>query len=270
MRKTLAAEPPLTFAFLPGIPRSFTGDKMLETLNRLSEGTLFFGSRAVDMDHAPQNPMVIYNGDVHPDRLCLMMFAGDVKPRFFTNSIIKQDIFYHKARITGADRNRLISIDNMPAEKYMEKIGVLENGQIETIVAFPILADPQDGTEPQLLVFTNIDPDGTLICVSNVIANGTLSIGTPTTAIVLENAIDTLNQIKQVPEQNGLLIFSCISRNIALADPVSEMETVQEQLRGSASPFLFTYSGGEICPRYGANNEPINRFHMYAIVACVF
>jgi len=170
MREPLTAEPPLTFAFLPGIPRSFTGDKMLETLDRLAAGTRFFGSRAIDMDHTPQAPATIYNGGAHPDRLCLMMLAGDVKPRFLTNSIIKQDIFYHKARITGAEGNRLISIDNMPAVKYMEKIGVLENGAIEAIAAFPILADPQDGREPKLLVFTGIDPDGAMICVSNVTA----------------------------------------------------------------------------------------------------
>jgi hypothetical protein len=270
MREPLAAEPPLTFAFLPGIPRAFTGDKMLETLDRMAAGTRFFGSRAIDMDHTPQAPATIYNGGAHPDRLCLMMLAGDVKPRFFTNSIIKQDIFYHKARITGAEGNRLITLDNMPAEKYMEKIGVLENGQIDAIAAFPILANPQDGTEPQLLVFTGVDPDGAMICVSKVIAGGILSIGTPTTAIVLDNAADIINQIKQEQERNGLLIFSCISRNMALSDPLSEMKTVRELLRGSSAPFLFAYSGGEICPRYKADNELVNGFHMYAIIACIF
>jgi hypothetical protein len=103
-----------------------------------------------------------------------------------------------------------------------------------------------------------------------VIADGILSIGTPTTAIVLDNAADVINQIKQDPAQNGLLIFSCISRNMALADSMSEMETVRELLRESPSPFLLAYSGGEICPRCGANNKLINRFHMYAIVACIF
>jgi hypothetical protein len=270
MRKTLAAEPSLIFAFLPGMPHSFTGDKILEILDRLSGGIPFFGSNAVDIDHAVQRPMTIHNGTAHSDRFCLMMLVGNIKPRFFINTIINHDIFYHKARITAAEENRLISIDDMPAVKYMEKIGILENGALETISAFPMLADPQDGGEPKLLIFTSIDSEGAMICISKVSKGSVLSIGTPTTALVLDDAMDLINKIKQEQGQNGLLIFSCVSRDMALADPLSEMETVREQFRDSSTPFLFMYSGGEICPRHETNNKTTNMFHAYAIIACIF
>lgn len=270
MRGSLTAEPSLAFALLPGDPCPFTGDRILETLDRLSGGVPFFGTTAIDMDHAGQPARLIHNGAAYSTRLGLVILAGGAKPRFLINSIVKQNIFYHKARITGAEGNRLISIDNMPAVQYMEKIGVLENGVIEALAAFPVLADPRDGREPRLQVFTGIDPDGALLCVSNVTAGSLLSIGTPTSGIVLESAAEIAAKIKEEQGQNGLLIFSCVSRNMALADPLAEMEALRKQLQDYPAPYLFAYSGGEVCPQYGPDSGTINKFHMYAIIACIF
>jgi hypothetical protein len=48
------------------------------------------------------------------------------------------------------------------------------------------------------------------------------------------------------------------------------METAREQFSDASLPWLFVYSGGEACPRYEADGETANKFHMYAIIACVF
>jgi hypothetical protein len=269
LRTPLKADPPLSFAFIPNLAY-FTGDRMVEILDRLSGGALLFGSRAIDLDH--RSPMVIYNGEAYSDRICLMMPAGHMEPRFFVDSVINQNIFYQKARISSAKDNRLIAIDNMSAVDYMEKIGIVKREVIESLLAFPILADSNDGTEPKLLIFPQIGPDGSLISISKVPEGGTLSIGFPTAELVLKSAKNLANTVKQEQNRSGVLFLSCFSRNMSLSDPGSEMRKIRKYLADFPYPYLFLYSGGEICPwnRNEGAGKLINRFNTYALVACTF
>jgi hypothetical protein len=270
LRAPLDADPSLIFALLPKFPR-FTGNRVVEILDRLSGGAPLFGSVAVDLDH--HSSMIIHNGEAYHDRVCLLMLTGHTEFRFFTTSVITQNIFYQKARITSAEGSRLFTIDNLPAAEYMRKLGVIEGDMIEALLAFPILADPNNGTEPRLLIVNGISPDGSLNCASEVPVDGSLSIGFPNARLVLKTAEETANTIKQEQKQNGILFFSCISRSLALADPRSEMKKVRKRLADSSMPFLFVYSGGEICPRNREGISPSgidNKFNIYALVACIF
>jgi hypothetical protein len=66
------------------------------------------------------------------------------------------------------------------------------------------------------------------------------------------------------------LIFSCISRSVALADPLAEMALVSAQMRDAGMPYVFLYSGGELSPRSDpSGNVQGNRFYQYALIACV-
>jgi hypothetical protein len=268
MRTPVAADPSLYFAFFPDIP-SFTGDRIVEILDRLSGGVHLFGSVAVDLDHG--SPMVIYNGEAYQDRICLMMPSA-IAPRFFIDSVIKHGIFFQRAHITSAKGNRLISINNIPAVEYMKEIGIIKKDIVAAPVAFPIMADPCDGTEPKLLIFSKLDSDGSMICISNVPADCSLVIGFPTDDMVLKTAQDLANAvIRSEPLQNGALFFSCFSRNMALSDPESEMESIRKCMEGSSLPFLFIYSGGEICPwKKDDGGGLLNNFNIYALVACTF
>jgi hypothetical protein len=272
MRSSLEVSPPLTFAFLPRSP-SFTGDQMFEILNRQSGGAFLYGSCAFDLDH--NSPMIIHNGEAYPDRMCLMMVVGPTEPRFFIDSVIKQEIFYQRAHITSAKGNRLLTVNDMPAVEYMTKIGIIKDGFVGALLAFPILADLNDGSEPRLLIFTGIGPDGSLVCVSNVPNDASLSIGFPTTDLVLKTAEDVAGLVKaeqsrQARTDGGALFFSCVSRNLTLIDTASEMEKIRESMADSSQPYIFIYSGGEICPWKNDEISFVNGFHVYALIACTF
>jgi hypothetical protein len=74
-----------------------------------------------------------------------------------------------------------------------------------------------------------------------------------------------------MPNQNGLLIVSCFSRILTLQDPLEEITLVLKQLRDWPVSCVFFSSGGEICPLFsGEQDKPINTFHQFTIVACVF
>ncbi|MDR3200114.1 MAG: FIST C-terminal domain-containing protein [Spirochaetales bacterium] len=266
---TLGSPPSLMFTFLP-LLTGFTGDFAVGVLDRLSGGVPVFGSVSLDMDTEMRSPMTIYNGEAYEDRLTLMVLSGETRPDFFLDSVPERNISNQKAVITAAEGSLLISIDNMPAVDYMQKIGLIVDGRINALFAFPVLADSHDGTEPKILTFYELGGNGSLVCASRVPVGATLHIASPTTDMVLETAVDITNAIKKNKNWNGLLIFSCISRNMTLADPMDEMKMIAEQLRDSSGPYVFIYSAGELCPRRGENGNLSNCFNLYSIIACTF
>ena len=49
-----------------------------------------------------------------------------------------------------------------------------------------------------------------------------------------------------------------------------EIELIQKELGDFPNPYLFLYSGGEICPQYTNSGEIVNRYNQYALIACQF
>jgi hypothetical protein len=261
-------QPSLMFVFQPLLP-GFTGDLAINILDRLACGAPLFGSVAFDVDTKVRSPMTIHNGAASLNRLALMLLYGDIAPNFFLDSIPERIISNQKAVITAASGNRLIGLDNMSAAAYMEKTGLLSaNNLVQSLFAFPLLVDPHDGSKPKPLTSYDVGQDGSLICSAPVPAGATLNICFPTSDLVLGTAVDITAAVRKQNSVSGLLMFSCVSRSVMLPDPKIEMETIQEQLRGFPAPYLFVYSGGEICPRRGKNGEMHNGFHLYIISAC--
>jgi hypothetical protein len=72
------------------------------------------------------------------------------------------------------------------------------------------------------------------------------------------------------PAPSGMLIYSCISRNMCLgSDLFAELELVQ-QVAGKKASLMMAYSGGEICPTRMNESSAINRFHNNAFILCIF
>jgi hypothetical protein len=67
-----------------------------------------------------------------------------------------------------------------------------------------------------------------------------------------------------------MLVYSCISRMMALGgNSFGELELVA-RLTGGRVPCLMAYSGGEICPTQVVGGGATNRFHNNAFIACLF
>jgi hypothetical protein len=243
---------------------------VIDTLDRESKGVPVFGTLAVDFAEDVRSPMTLYNGGAYPDRLSLISLSGDLKPKFFTASLPGEQRLNQKALITKSEGNRLITLDNKPAEEYLEKVGLHTKGSSEALYGFPIVVDYPDSKEPRVFTIYKINDDGSLVSETSMPEGGVLSIGNVTSDLVFETAVRITDLIKNEADQNGFLLFSCFSRSVILADSQSEIKLIQKRLGDFSKPYFILYSGGELCPLYGEAGQTMNRFHQYTIIGCTF
>jgi hypothetical protein len=260
LRLIFALEPMLT---------DLNDDTITAALDRAGGGVPVFGTCAMDIDTKLRNPKTFYGGASYTDRLALLLISGPLSPRFFSALYPHNGMFAQAATITAAWNNRIISINNMPAVFYLEKTGLIHQGVSEALFVIPFLVDYGDGSGSQTVVVSSVDREGGLVCTRTIRAGGTLNIGSTTADYVLETARSLVRTIIKEDQRSALFMFSCFSRNVALGDPLEESRVIQEELAGFPVPYTFCYSGGEICPQYTGPERTVNRFHQYALVACL-
>jgi hypothetical protein len=263
------AGPPNLILTLQPLLDNFGGDVIVKFLDRLSGGAPVFGTGALDVAAGIRSPMTIYNGTAYSNRLALLLISGGVSPKFAIDSTGEQRTHSQKALITAAEGNRIISINNIPAAVYMEKLGLISNGMVNMLYAFPLSIDNHDGEKSSLCIIVSIDQDGSLTCGNSVSTGSTLHIGCPSAEAVLKTTANITGLARKEPDRDLLFIFSCFSRSVVLVESSEEMTFVKKELAGLPFPYLFLYSGGEICPAGHETGRPVNRHYNYAIVSCL-
>jgi hypothetical protein len=262
----LHTPPSLILIFIPSL-YNLAGDMVVGVLDRESRGVPIFGTGALDVDTKIRTPKTIYRGKAYSDRMPVLLFSGNLNPRFFIDSVWQHNIHTQKALVTSAEGNRMITVNNIPAAEYMRKIGLITEERMDMLFVFPLAIDSGGGL-PNLFIIYGINDDGSLNCSANTPSGSILHIGSPGSGEVVNTAKNITGAVK---EANGTaaLIFSCFSRSVILTNPRDEMEAIQEDLRDSSSPYMLAYSGGEICPVYNEKQEAVNQYHNYYIFACV-
>jgi len=264
---SLGAEPALIFAFPPTM-LLLTGDVMTAALDRACGGIPVFGAVALDMVVQIRNPKTIYNGAAYSDRMAILLFKGPVKPRFYSVLYPENSYFVQDAVITSAEGNRIITINNEPAVSFIKELGLLQSNDQGFILAIPLVIGDHD---PRVVIMHGIGPAEELICSVSVQVGAVLNIGAITANNVLDSAKELVQDIKKNSTGAGLLIFSCFLRNVVLGgNSREEIELIQKELGDYPNPYLFLYSGGEICPQYANSGENVNRHYQYALIACQF
>ena len=264
------AEPSLVFAFPPTI-MDLTGDVMLSALDRACAGIPIFGTEALDVAVHVRNPMTIFRGAAYRDRMAVLLFRGAVKPRFQCFAFPAKSVISQDAVITGAEGNRILSINNGPADSFMKEMGLFQDNQHAITPAIPLVIEGGGNPEPKVLIVHAIGSNGELICGSQVRAGCTVNIGSITSDYVFESLNALIQEIKKNGEGDGLFVCSCFSRSIVLGgNPLAEMEMFQKELESMSCPYLFLSSGGEPCPHYTEEGGLVNHMHQYALTACQF
>jgi len=264
---SLDAEPALIFVFPPTM-LSLTGDVMTAALDRACGGIPVFGAVALDIAIQIRSPRTMYQGAAYSDRMALLLFKGPVKPRFYSVLYPEKSYFVHDAVITGAEGNRIITINNEPAVSFIKEMGLLQSDEQGFVMAIPLVIGDHD---PRVIVMHGIGPAGEIICSVSVQVGAVLNIGAITANNVLESAKTLVQDIKKNGTGAGLFIFSCFLRNVVLGgNSREEIELIQKELGDFPNPYLFLYSGGEICPQYTNSGENVNRHYQYALIACQF
>jgi hypothetical protein len=269
LESSLDEKPSLIFALEPRLLEP-SGDVLTAALDRACNGIPVFGTVALDINKKTMQAKTIYNGVAWEDRMTLLLFSGPVNPRFFSVLIPKKDIFPQNAIISEVKGNRIYSINNISALAFLTDMGLLQSDALEMSYVIPLIVEYPDREEPEILVIEKVADDGSLICGKKTKVGGILNIGSLSAGYVIESAAILARAIKAVEGRSGLFIISCFSRSVILGgELLAEIHTISSELADFSIPWLFFYSGGEICPQHTKNGKTINRYMQYSITACL-
>lgn len=267
--KKLPGKPSLILTFAP-LLFDIAGDYLVEAFDAITGGIPIFGTLAVDHTVDYSTAGTFYRGKANKDTLSMILIYGDIDPVFSIASVSDEKILGQKAIITESDGNILKGVNGMSVLKYLQSIGLAPNGKVEGLNAIPFIIDYNDGTKPVTRAIFAITPEGHAVCGGVMPVNATLGIGYIDHDDVLSTTKNSIDKILEQNKNNGLLVFSCIVRNLVLGfDVLAEMEEVDKNIHEKI-PFFMAYSGGEICPVYDEKGSPVNRFHNDTIISCLF
>jgi hypothetical protein len=265
----LPGKPAMIMGFLPLI-LTVGGDRVVSALDQISGGVPQFGTVTVDNTPEYFTASVIYNGQITREGMAMLLIYGDFKPTYYVASVSDSKIMMKRAVITASQNNIIYQVNNTPILDYLESLGLSSGGVVEGANAIPFIIDYNDGTKPIARSIISGLPDGGVACAGVAPTGATLSIGSIDYADVMNTSSGIVKKALEAGKPNGLILFSCLTRNLALGmESDAEMRNVQACMDGAA-PYQFTYSGGEVCPVYTPDGRLVNRFHNATFVACVF
>jgi hypothetical protein len=214
-----------------------------------------------------RRPLVIFNGEAYPESCAIAMMSGNVNPRFFSESVPENKILRRKAIVTESDENCLRKINGAPASEFMEAHGMIRDGNIWGAKVIPFIIDFNDGTPWTVRVLNIITPDGFLILGGEAKENSTIEL----CAVESDDIVNTASYLADAVSAGNydfLIIASCVTRNFILElDNGAEIAIFRSRL-GGRLPFLFLYTGGEICPVVYDGESCLNRFHNLTLTCC--
>jgi hypothetical protein len=262
-----AEKPALLVPFLPFLVK-VGGDEIVEQLDAASGGVPAFGTLAISNEPDYSRSYTILNGELHPSALVLLALFGDVKPVFHTVSVEEKSLFKQKAVVTGAYRNVLQTVNNMPAVKFLETVGLAENGDASGLEPTPFILTLEDGSRLIRACF-GTDDTGALFMAGAVPLHSTLTIAALDAEAVVRSTGEKLREIRGEASGRGVLIYSCAGRNYALTtNAMAEHEEAAASMEES-TPFHFVYSGGEIFPSFLKDGGIANHLQNDSMIVCI-
>ncbi|MDR2503088.1 MAG: FIST C-terminal domain-containing protein [Deltaproteobacteria bacterium] len=267
---SLSSAPVLILTYVP-FSRNFSGERLVEYLNRVSGGVPIFGPVVSDPHGDFSEAYTIHNGEHFKDRLPLALLAGPIRPSFFLASSSEDKVHGKQALITDSDGVLLKEVNGVNALAYLESIGLISNGVLDERVSItiPLIVDYHDGSKPSARGIYSVTPEGYIFCGGEVPKGASFALGDLDVHGILDSAAQTMKEIMAVRHKNGLLVSCCITRGLALGEtPLEEAQKIHEHA-GDALPYQLCYAGGEFCPVYNSAGEVVNRFHNFTFTACL-
>jgi hypothetical protein len=258
-------KPALFLSYFP-LMNTMSGDMILSAIDEATGSIPLFGMTTVDHTADYSSAKTIYNGNGYSEMLVLCAVFGTPKVEYAIASIDDSNIRKQKAIITESNGNTLIGVNGKLAIAYLEEIGYSKEEVCSGLGIVPLVIDYMDGRKPVVRAVFTHTPEGHVVCGGKMPVNATLGIAKHMEkSDVLKTTSVTLRTL--VEKGNTILSYSCIARYLVLGmDNTAEAETLIETV-GDAN-YLFSYSGGEICPMPDAKGKLKNIFHNYTIVFC--
>jgi hypothetical protein len=270
-RSSLA--PKLVITFAPIIEK-YGGDLYPQAFGQVRADVPVFGTQSVTEEITSyENCATICDSEVFPCEMSYLVLFGDVEPRFLFAGLPEQRFTDTNGVITKSTDNIIEKIDNVTAIKFFESIGLAKDGTLREGIDFlPIFMTPHSTNEPEkpiIRAMIGFTEEGYAVCRGLMYEGADFGFGSFGSADILNESRNAIAEINGFADVSAVLIFSCIVRwlNIGV-NPYAEAEIVRNNLHPDI-PFLFSYSGGEICPSLRGDNDYVNRFHNFTLVACI-
>ncbi len=265
----IAETPKLVLAFPPLILEN-AGDLYPKVWSTILPNTPVFGTIAIDDTVSFSGSETIYKGQNSATQMTFVLCYGNIHPRFLVGVLPESNAMPYQGEVTKSNGPFVSEINNINAYQYFENLGFAAGGApTDSFLFVPFMLDLKKRADydgiPVLRVLTSFTEDGTAIFRGNMDENSIFTLSRCSEHDVVSTAVEKLEQIKEIPDVHGALIFSCIIRRMVLGSSMlAELSEARDRL---SVPFMMGYAGGEICPTSVKNDVPSNRFHNYTFIS---
>ena len=248
---------------------NYAGDDYVNILSKVSDGVPNFGTLSIDNTADYLDSYVVFNDKVERDIYGIIVASGNIQPKFLYASFSPEFIFSHTATITKTEGNLLQKIDDAPVIQYLEKIGLAKSGKVTDILhSIPFILDYAGEGTPVSRVLLSWSEDEYGICGGLMPEGSKFNLGMWEQSDVIGTTARTIENILESGNVSTLILHSCLARSYALGTEVLLEAKKANEIAAGKVPYIFSYSGGEICPVRDAENA--NRFHNNTVIACAF
>ncbi len=257
-------KPAIFLSYFP-LLNAISGDVILAAIDGAAGGIPLFGTVVVDHNPDYSASKTIHNGEAFREAAVLAAIYGSPEITFEIASLNEAKIRSQRAVITESDGNILKGVNGKAALAYLEEIGLTKEELATGLGVVPFVVDHKDGTKPVARAVFGLTPEGYAVCAGSMPVGATLAIGRIDREDVLQTTSSVMTPL--VKENSLILSYSCIARYLVLgADNTAEAVAVNKIC--GATPYLFTCSGGEVCPLPDAEGRLRNLSHNFTHVMC--
>ena len=265
--------PKLALVFPPQFRHA--GDAYVNAWQKIIPNVPIFGAVAIDDTLTFEECETVHKGESYKTAMSFVLCYGNINPRFIVGTFSQDKVMPYKGEITKSNGAFVNEINNVNARRYFEGIGFVSDGVLnENYIFVPFVIDQKKRADydgiPVLRVLASFTKDGTAIFRGYVDEGSTFTMLTCETEDMLSVTRQKIEQINDLPDVNGVLLFPCIVRRMMTMreNPLMELEIVKDTI-APGIPFMMGYAGGEISPTLIKNDIPTNRFHNYSLVILV-
>ncbi|MDR0851715.1 MAG: FIST C-terminal domain-containing protein [Clostridiales Family XIII bacterium] len=266
---SLPERPKLIIPFIPFLVTT-GGDEFISRLNALTDYSIpFFGTLPISAETDYSRCYTIHNGRAYIDSAVLLAVSGNVTPRFITTVVASEEYLEVNGAVTAAEKNLLISIDNIPAEDFLVNNGlVFARGMLSTLSNLELIIDLPTGERLIRNCIAGNDSGG-IYLTGHIPALGSIHFAKINAEFVVRTSREIAEAAANAANGGGMLMYSCTARNWILTEnPLEELDAIRTTV-GARSPFSCSYSGGEIYPQQLPNGNIAATLQNSSFIICL-
>ena len=270
-----SALPALAIIFLPLIMK-YSGDPYVTAIQKVLPKMPIFGSIAIDDTLSYEAARTIYNGENHKTAMSFVLCYGNIHPRFIVGTFPDDKVMsFKKGEVTKSSGSLVYEINNISAYKYFQNIGFLgKDGFAQSFNLVPFVVEQRKRADydgiPVIRGLAAFNEAGVAVFRGDIAEGSTFAIAISEPDDVLSETRKKLEEMNNLSDINGALIFSCLGRRIMIMhlSPILELENAKDTINPGI-PFTMGYAGGEVSPTSVRDGIPTNVFHNFSLIILV-